>query len=78
MVPATEYNVGAIGLAEYVVPFVVPGYHVYVCAPDAVMVTIPPEQATEDEATMLMVGLGFVFTATVAVPKHVPLLAVTV
>jgi len=42
------------------------------------MVTMPPEQATEDEATIVMVGLGFVLTATVAVPKHVPLLAVTV
>ena len=42
------------------------------------MVTADPEQATDEEAAIVTVGLGLVFTATVAVPKQVPLLAVTV
>ena len=28
LVPATEYKVGAVGVAVYVAPFVVPGYQV--------------------------------------------------
>jgi hypothetical protein len=55
------------------------GVHVYVEAPDAIMVSDPPEQMLpDDEAVILMLGEGLIDIFTLSFPAHpLPLIPVT-
>jgi len=83
LVPVTIYVVEVVGLAITVVP-VVPlspaaGAHTYVNAPLAVRLTDPPIHIVGDAGLIVIVGLEFTVTTTVAVPVHpLPSVPVTV
>ena len=78
LVAATEYKVGPVGFTLMTAVVKLPGVHVYVNPPLAVMVTALPAQTLEAVLTMETVGIGLVSRLSVAVPEHVPSDAVTV
>jgi hypothetical protein len=66
-VPVTVYVVVVVGLTVTEAPDKLPGFQVYVAAPDAVSVADPPTQTEEFEAVAVTVGNPLTVTKTVAV-----------
>lgn len=76
-VPVTVYVVVVVGETVTDVPVNDPGIHVYVDAPEAVIVVELPEQSVVLVAVVATVGSGFTVMVRVPVPVH-PLAAVPV
>ena len=76
--PSTVYVVASIGLTTTVVPVNAPGFHVYVDAPDAVIVALVPAQIVLDAAVNDNVGIALTFKFNVWVFVQVPTNPVTV
>jgi len=67
VVPVTVYVVVPVGETVTVVPVSDPGIHVYVVAPEAVMVVLFPEQIVPPVVVVVTVGDGVTVTSTVCV-----------
>ncbi len=70
VVPITEYVVVVVGVTITLVPVKAPGFHVYVDAPLAVKVELPPEQIIVGEADATMVGVEVTFIVIVFVDEQ--------
>jgi hypothetical protein len=77
-VPETWYSEEVVGFTTAMLPVIVEGIQVYVSAPVTVIVADLPSHSVALLREMDSVGFGFVFTATVPVPVHMPSEAVTV
>jgi hypothetical protein len=66
-VPVTVYVVVVAGETVTEVPVSAPGFHVYVVAPEAVIVVEVPEQIVALDAVTVTVGVGLTVTVTVCV-----------
>jgi hypothetical protein len=70
--------VANVGLTTTVVPVNAPGFHVYVDAPDAVIVALVPAQIVLETAINDKVGIALTFKFNVCVFVQVPTNPVTV
>jgi hypothetical protein len=76
--PTTVYVVVMVGVTVTFAPDKLPGFQVYVVAPDAVSVKEVPEQTEVVELEALTVGIGTTVTVVVAELVQVPLLPINV